>query len=103
MAMPWLCSWEGLLPGCGPACPGPGMLHLQATMHFPRVGTGMRSGGWAQIYLCWMVCLGGVLEEGQVSSGNPQVWPASDLLLHFAGARCSSLFLGDTDHCPTGS
>lgn len=34
MAMPWLCPWEGLLAVCGLACPGPGMLHLQATMHF---------------------------------------------------------------------
>ena len=50
------------------------MLHLQATMHFPGEGASTRSGGWAQIHLCWMVWLEGWVEEGPGQSGNPQVF-----------------------------
>lgn len=41
---------------------------LQATMHFPGEGTSLRSGGWAQIHLCWMV-LGLGWRKAQVISG----------------------------------
>lgn len=55
--------------------------------------------GWAQIHLCWMAWH----EGGGRPRESSDLWPASDLLLRSAGAHCPSLFLGDTDHSPSGS
>lgn len=79
-----------------PNCSGPGMLHLQATMHFHEEGTRMRNGaghGWFGL---------------GVGGGPGRFWgsscllPASDLLLHSPGAQCP-LFLRDTNYSLAGS
>ncbi|EDL95623.1 rCG57839 [Rattus norvegicus] len=72
-----------------PSCSGPGMLHLQATMHFHEEG--MREMG---------LCTDGLLEgwEGPVDAGDP---PVCCQLLH-SGAHCP-LFLRDTRYPLVGS
>ena len=87
------------IPVRGPGCPGPGMLHLQASMHFPGEGTEREVGaGHRFISAGWSGLRVGCRSVPRILRSL-----ASNLLLYSAGAHCPSLFLGDTDHSPTGS
>lgn len=77
------------------------MLHLQASMHFPGEGTERELGAGHRFISAGWSGLRVGCRKAEVSSKVRSL--ASDLLLHSAGAHCPSLFLGNTDHSPTGS
>lgn len=78
-----------------PSCSGPGMLRLQATMHFHMEGTRMRNGAG---YRWFGLGVGGPSGVW----GSSCLLPTSDLLLHSPGAHCP-LFLRDTNYSLVGS